>query len=115
MFSFLLNNKGEWLTALDFIRGEFDIVLLDRGSVQGANLSHLFGFVKKPKDLACLLLIVAVSDTVGRKERTRKRRQIHSLNPNSNNPVLAVIKASNRIEKNNICVWIRSFPQCPKY
>lgn len=49
MFSFLLNNKGELLTALDFIRREFDIVLLDRGSVQGANLSHLFGFVKEPR------------------------------------------------------------------
>lgn len=52
MFSFLLNSKGGggWgsLTALDCIRGEFDIVSLDRVSVQGANLSHLFGFVKEP-------------------------------------------------------------------
>lgn len=51
MFSFLLNSKGgegRLLTALDYIRREFDIVSLDRVSIQGANLSHLFGFVKGP-------------------------------------------------------------------
>ena len=49
MFSFLLNNKGNCLQLWTLLGGEFDIVLLDRGSVQGANLSHLFGLVKDPR------------------------------------------------------------------
>lgn len=49
MFSFLLNNKGNCLQLWTLLGGEFDIVLLDRGSVQGANLSHLFGFVMEPR------------------------------------------------------------------
>lgn len=48
VFSFLPNSKAGLLAALDCIRGEFDIVSLDRVSGQGANLSHLFGFVKEP-------------------------------------------------------------------
>lgn len=73
MFSFLLNNKGELLTALDCIRGEFDIVLLDRDSVQGANLSHLFGFVKEPRGLACLLLVIAETDARGEERKGPKK------------------------------------------
>lgn len=78
MFPFLLNDKGELLTALDFIRGEFDIVLLNRGSIQGANLSHLFGFVEEPGGPTCLLLAFAGIDTRGRKEGTREKIPSHS-------------------------------------
>lgn len=56
---------------------------MDRGSGQGANLSHLFGFVKGGKGLACLLLVIAETETRGRREGTSERRGIALLTPNS--------------------------------
>lgn len=60
------------LTALDFIRGEFDNVLLDRGFVQGTNLSHLFGFVKEPRGPSLVAIGYCRNGHNGKKGRDQR-------------------------------------------
>lgn len=53
--------------------------MLDTGSVQGANLSHLFGFVKELGAPAYLLLVITETDARRREAATKEMLSFLSL------------------------------------